>query len=79
MFQTFYQPTHDAKYILGRWKSARGSEVPPISLEESENVLDGENKERFLKFIRSMLGWLPEQRKRASELLKDPWLEGAIP
>jgi hypothetical protein len=64
---------------LGRWKGAGGVDVPPLCLEESEKVLDGENKERFLKFMRSMLRWLPEERKRATELLKDPWLEGAIP
>jgi hypothetical protein len=53
-------------------------DVPPLSLEESE-ALDGEDKELFLNFMRSMLRWLPEERKRATELLKDPWLEGAIP
>lgn len=53
--------------------------MPSLYLEESEQVLDGENKEQFLKFMRSMLRWLPEERKRATELLKDPWLEGAIP
>ena len=53
--------------------------MPPLSLEESEKFLNGENKEQFLKFMRSMLRWLPEERKCATELLKDPWLEGAIP
>jgi hypothetical protein len=47
-------------------------------LEESEDVLEGESKERFLKFIRLMLRWLPEERKSAAELLKDPWLENAL-
>jgi len=50
-----------------------------LSLEESEKTLDGENKTLFLKFMRSMLRWLPEERKAATELLKDPWLAGAIP
>ncbi|KAL2397759.1 hypothetical protein ABEF93_004421 [Exophiala dermatitidis] len=63
----------------GRWKGAGGVDVPLLSLEESEEVLDGEDKERFLKFMRSMLRWLPEERMRASELLKDPWLQGEIP
>lgn len=30
----------------------------------------------FLEFIRSMLRWVPEERKRARELLEDPWLKG---
>jgi hypothetical protein len=47
-------------------------------LEQSEIVLEGESKEQFLTFIRSMLRWLPEKRKSAAELLKDPWLENAL-
>ncbi|EXJ81916.1 hypothetical protein A1O1_07983 [Capronia coronata CBS 617.96] len=37
------------------WKRAGEVDVPLLSLEQSEQALDGENKERFLKFIRSML------------------------
>jgi hypothetical protein len=53
--------------------------VPQLSLEESVSTLDGESKEQFLNFISSMLQWLPEKRKQASELLEDPWMAGAIP
>jgi hypothetical protein len=53
--------------------------VPQLSLEQSETVLDGEEQVRFLGFVRSMLRWFPEERMRATELLGDPWLEGAIP
>ncbi|KAH9220936.1 non-specific serine/threonine protein kinase [Leptodontidium sp. 2 PMI_412] len=63
----------------GRWKGAGGTVVPQLSLEESVSALDGEAKEQFLNFIRSMLKWLPETRKQASEPLKDPWMAGAIP
>ncbi|KAF2732395.1 kinase-like protein [Polyplosphaeria fusca] len=52
----------------GRWKGAGGTVVPHLSLEESS-----------LNFIRSMLEWLPEKRKKASGLLEDPWMTGAIP
>ncbi|KAG4436290.1 hypothetical protein IFR05_008230 [Cadophora sp. M221] len=62
----------------GRWKGAGGTVIPQLSLEESVSALDGETKEQFLNFIRSMLEWLPEKRKEASELLKDPWMAGAI-
>ncbi|CEL08702.1 hypothetical protein ASPCAL11847 [Aspergillus calidoustus] len=57
----------------GKWIS----DVPiPLetSLEESEENLEGENKAEFLRFMRGMLQWRPEDRKTASELLKDPWL-----
>ncbi|KAF2004736.1 non-specific serine/threonine protein kinase [Amniculicola lignicola CBS 123094] len=63
----------------GRWKGAGGTVVPQLSLEESISALDGETKEQFLNFIRSMLKWSPEKRKQASELLQDPWMTGAIP
>jgi hypothetical protein len=53
--------------------------VPQISLEKSISALSGEAKEKFLDFIRSMLTWLLEERKRASELLKHPWMAKAIP
>lgn len=65
--------------LLGHWKSVGGVEVPDMSLERAEIVLEGEEKRRFLIFVRSMLRWLPEERRRAVELLTDPWLEGAIP
>ncbi|GBE87424.1 kinase-like domain-containing protein [Sparassis latifolia] len=44
------------------------------SLDESVTVLEGEEKALFLKFARGMLQWLPENRKTAKELLRDPWL-----
>ena len=53
--------------------------MPEISLERAEVVLEGEEKGRFLIFVRSMLRWVPEERRRAAELLTDPWLKGAIP
>ncbi|RMZ81404.1 hypothetical protein DV738_g2284, partial [Chaetothyriales sp. CBS 135597] len=34
----------------GRWKRAGGVDVPLLSLEEAEEVLDGDNKEQFLSF-----------------------------
>ncbi|CZR51292.1 uncharacterized protein PAC_01167 [Phialocephala subalpina] len=56
-----------------QWKAE--VEIPQsTSLEKSEEYLDGENKEMFLRFMREMLQWRPEHRKTASELLGDPWL-----
>ncbi|EGD97359.1 CMGC protein kinase [Trichophyton tonsurans CBS 112818] len=51
-------------------------ELAPIpegrTLESVENQL--ENNEKFLKFIRRALTWLPEARPTAKELMQDPWL-----
>lgn len=53
--------------------------VPVTSFEGAESVLEGEEKRQLLNFVGSMLRWLPEERRRAVELLNDPWLERAIP
>ncbi|POR33931.1 Protein kinase-like domain protein [Tolypocladium paradoxum] len=44
------------------------SEVPKCILEEN-------HAELFLKFIRRMLCWVPEERATAADLLNDPWLD----
>ncbi|KPM35413.1 hypothetical protein AK830_g11163 [Neonectria ditissima] len=46
------------------------SEVPECILEEEA--------ERFLKFMRRMLCWLPEERATARELKNDPWFDNHI-
>lgn len=48
------------------------------SLEKSEERLEGENKAVFLRFMRGMLQWRPEDRKTAKELFDDPWLNGKV-
>ncbi|RDW64490.1 uncharacterized protein DSM5745_09901 [Aspergillus mulundensis] len=55
----------------GHWK---GAQLPHHTLEEREERLDGDEKSDFLRFLRRMLCWLPEQRATAKELLFDPWL-----
>ncbi|GAB1316567.1 Serine/threonine-protein kinase SRPK [Madurella fahalii] len=57
----------------GHWNA--GIPIPEgMSLEASEENLDGKEKAEFLRFIRSMLQWRPEDRKTARELLEDRWL-----
>ncbi|KAJ5709488.1 hypothetical protein N7493_010822 [Penicillium malachiteum] len=57
----------------GKWK--QDVEIPTgVSLEQSEEFLDGTHKEMFMAFMRGMLQWRPEDRKTAKELLQDPWL-----
>ncbi|UZP32334.1 hypothetical protein NXS19_000150 [Fusarium pseudograminearum] len=45
------------------------------SLEEIENLLEGDEKKRFLEFMRKMLQWAPERRSTAGELFQDAWLQ----
>ncbi|KAJ3514707.1 hypothetical protein NLJ89_g2229 [Agrocybe chaxingu] len=59
----------------GNWKAP--IQIPDTSLEEAENRLEGEDKIHFLKFIRRMLKWKPEERSSACELLEDDWLKDA--
>ncbi|KAF8910462.1 hypothetical protein CPB84DRAFT_1763750, partial [Gymnopilus junonius] len=42
----------------------------PLSLEQLETNLDGEDKKLFLQFIRKMLQWDPQDRMTPKELLK---------
>lgn len=48
--------------------------VEETSLEDEEENLDGEEKRVFLRFLRGMIQWVPEERKTARELVDDPWL-----
>nr|POE87758.1 putative serine/threonine-protein kinase sky1 [Quercus suber] len=59
----------------GAWIAHDDAIVPSISLEELELRLSGSEKTAFLGFLRSMLKWLPEERKTAKQLLDDPWLQ----
>lgn len=51
------------------------AKIPQLSFESEEENLDSQDKSLFLGFMKSMLRWLPEERKTAQELLEeDPWL-----
>ncbi|KAH7390748.1 non-specific serine/threonine protein kinase [Phaeosphaeria sp. MPI-PUGE-AT-0046c] len=63
----------------GHWTGGSKSvTIPSISLEDRISVLEGEEKELFLDFMRSMLRWRPEDRKSATELLTHPWMADAV-
>ncbi|OGM47862.1 protein kinase domain protein [Aspergillus bombycis] len=73
----FLQRSSETRNVFdqnGKWLGAGGVSIPSISMEESEENLSGQDKQQFLQFIRSMLQWVPEERKTAKELLDDPWL-----
>lgn len=44
------------------------------TLDEEENVLEGEERTQFLAFMRKTLQWRPEDRASAKDLLQDPWV-----
>ncbi|KAB8213320.1 kinase-like domain-containing protein [Aspergillus novoparasiticus] len=56
----------------GKWKGT--APVPDYNLEALEQRLQGDEKGDFLRFLRRMICWLPEERATAKELLFDPWL-----
>ncbi|BCS04295.1 uncharacterized protein AKAW2_80096S [Aspergillus luchuensis] len=56
----------------GQWKGP--VPIPDHDLETLEERLEDDEKEDFLRFLRRMLCWLPEERATAKELLFDPWL-----
>ncbi|RMD44117.1 hypothetical protein DV735_g986, partial [Chaetothyriales sp. CBS 134920] len=58
----------------GAWIAHQEAAIPPTSLENLEKQLSGPEKESFLRFLRTMLKWLPEERRTAKQLLDDPWL-----
>ena len=51
---------------LGRRGDA---DIPKTSLEDAQRHPTGEEKTQFLRFVRQMLTWKPEERSRARELL----------
>lgn len=60
---------------LGNWKNL--APIPDITLEKLSSDIKGEDKEGFLRFIRKILRWLPEERPTAEELVFDEWwMEG---
>ena len=68
-------PTTPSANLAGQWRGA--IPVPDsTSLEDSEENLEGSNKEAFLRFVRKMVQWRPEDRQTASQLLEDDWLNG---
>jgi hypothetical protein len=70
-------PLHCTNLSLGKWKV----DIPlpqGISLESSEDNLEGKGKEQFMAFMRGMLQWRPEDRKTAKQLLDDPWLKNTL-
>ncbi|KAK2751374.1 hypothetical protein FQN55_001111 [Onygenales sp. PD_40] len=61
---------------LGKWKKL--VPMPDITLEKlaAENIQGAEDKDKegFLRFLRRILCWLPEERPSAKDLIFDPWL-----
>lgn len=60
----------------GRWKGLGGAGVQGDGWGRVPCRFVGREKEVFLAFVRKMVGWCPEERASARELLKDPWLTG---
>ncbi|CAI6091208.1 unnamed protein product, partial [Clonostachys chloroleuca] len=50
-----------------------------IGFEGSINQIKGEEKTRFIGFVKRMIEWKPEERSTAKELLGDTWLYEDFP
>ncbi|KAJ3534121.1 hypothetical protein NM208_g7674 [Fusarium decemcellulare] len=50
-----------------------------FSFEKTISCMRGEEKTRFVQFIKRILKWSPEERSTAKELLDDPWLYEDFP
>lgn len=57
---------------LGNWNGS--IPIPDQSFEVRERWLSDEDHELFVRFIRSMLRWVPEERPTAEELAYDEFL-----
>ena len=57
---------------IGTWKGE--VPIPAISLETSEQRLEGEERGQFLTFMRKMLQWKPEDRCDCENVFFDEWL-----
>ena len=62
--------------MIGNWKGS--IPIPEQSLEPREQQFFGEDKELFVKFLRRILRWLPEDRPTAEELAYDDFLMQAV-
>lgn len=58
---------------LGNWRN-----VVPIpaerTLESLAISLEGDDKAEFLRFIRALLRWIPEERLTTAQAYSHPWL-----
>ncbi|KAM3531352.1 hypothetical protein MY4038_004515 [Beauveria bassiana] len=65
-----------SKFFSEQGTYAAGIDLPTsTSLEEQETLLTGDDKKKFLEFMRKMLQWSPERRSTARELFQDAWLQ----
>ncbi|KAM0245993.1 hypothetical protein ACHAP5_004964 [Fusarium lateritium] len=50
-----------------------------LNLESTIKRLSGEEKVKFIRFVKRMMKWNPEERDTAKQLLDDPWLDQISP
>ena len=48
--------------------------IPDVSLESLEQSMEGDEKQKFLAFMRKMLQWNPADRQDADDVYWDEWL-----
>ena len=63
-----------ADLLVRAWIAHAVTTVPPTLLESLGERLLSSERDLFIRFLRSMRKWLPEERKPARQLLGSPWL-----
>lgn len=68
-----------SRFFLANWQI--GTFIRPVLVvqgrrfeQELPESIAPEEADDFLRFMRRMLAWMPEDRATASELKNDPWL-----
>ena len=52
-----------------------GTHLPPAgSLDATQTNPEGHDKELFMRLVRKMMQWTPEDRCTAADLSRDPWI-----
>ncbi|KAF4949127.1 hypothetical protein FGADI_9131 [Fusarium gaditjirri] len=69
----FYKPNGELK------DPGRVPAPGDFTFEKTISCMSGEEKLRFIRFIKRMVRWSPEGRSTARELLDDPWLYEDFP
>ncbi|KAI1921089.1 hypothetical protein LOZ12_001108 [Ophidiomyces ophidiicola] len=71
--------TVSAEFFTAEGKFKGGIELPPASsLDQIEARYQGQDQDLFLKFVRKMIQWAPDNRSTANELLHDAWLNSKL-
>ena len=62
------------KYWDGNGNWIHEVPIPDLDMSTLEVRLSGKDKEEFLRFMRRLITWVPEERPTAVEVVYDDWM-----